>query len=73
MEDLAVLLDLHIQKKQSQDVGNASTLVCPSEQYNQDNEIAQKDRQRMWSVHTKEEMLLCDNIDKPRDHCASQF
>lgn len=35
----AVLLDVHIQKKQSQDGKNASALVFPSEQHSQDNEI----------------------------------
>lgn len=57
----AVLLDVHIQKKQSQDGKNASVRVCPSEQHSQDNEITQRvDRENV--VYAKEDMPLCATL-----------
>lgn len=37
----AVLLNVHIQKKQNRDMEKASALVCPSWQFCQENELTQ--------------------------------
>lgn len=72
IKNLAVLLDVHIQKKQSQEVENACALVWPSEQCSQDNEITQRvDRENVVSEYREGDATLCGSVDKPRHRRAS--
>lgn len=70
----AVLLYVHIQKKQSQDGKNSSVLVCLSEQHSQDNEITQRvDRENVVYANKEGHAALCDHVDKPRDVVLVRF